>query len=186
VASNHLSFTDSFVISPLIRRRVVYLTKSYYFELPGRAGRFIRWGLTMLGNVPIRCGPQRAALRALEEAAGVLAAGGVVAIYPEGTRSTDGLLYRGRTGVGWLALNSGVPVLPVGLEGTDRILPTGGRFPRLHVRPTIRIGEPMDFSRYRDLHPAAARRVITDEIMETIRKLSGQEYTGRYNPRADA
>ncbi|HEX2314672.1 MAG TPA: lysophospholipid acyltransferase family protein [Thermomonospora sp.] len=186
LASNHLSFVDSFVLSPVIPRRVVYLAKSDYFELPGRSGRCVAWCMLALGNVPIRRGPRRAAVRALEQAASVLASGEVVGIYPEGTRSLDGRLYRGRTGVGWLALTTGVPVLPVALGGTDRIMPTGAWRPRLRVRPTVRIGEPMDFSRYRDLHPAKARRAVTDEVMETIRKLSGQRYTGRYNPGADA
>jgi 1-acyl-sn-glycerol-3-phosphate acyltransferase len=185
LAGNHLSFADSFVLSPVVRRRVVYLARAEYFELPGPAGRAIRWGLLALGNVPIRRGPTRAAVRALESAAAVLPSGGAVAIYPEGSRSPDGRLYRGRTGVAWLALASGAPVVPVALEGTDRIIPLGAWRPRLGVRPTVRIGEPMDFSRYRGLPPGRARRVITDEVMEAIRKLSGQEWAGVANPRAD-
>lgn len=185
LASNHLSFVDSFVLSPVVRRRVVYLARAEYFELPGPFGRLIRWGMLALGNVPIRRGPTRAAVRALERTAAVLAAGGGVAIYPEGSRSPDGRLYLGRTGVAWLAMASGAKVLPVALGGTDQIIPLGTWRPRLGVRPTVRIGEPMDFSRYRDLPPGRARRVITDEVMEAIRKLSDQQWAGTMNPRAD-
>ncbi len=185
LAANHLSFVDSFARSPVVGRRVAYLTRAEYFELPGPAGRAVRWALVRLGNVPIRRGPTRAAVRALERIAVNLDEGRGVGIYPEGSRSPDGRIYRGRTGVAWLALASGAPVVPVAIGDTDRILPLGARVPRLHVRPTIRIGEPMDFSRYRDLPPGRARRVITDEVMDAICKLSDREWAGVYNPRAD-
>ena len=185
LASNHLSFADSFVLSPIVHRRLVYLARSEYFELPGPAGRAIRWGLFALGNVPIRRGPTRAAVRALEQVAAVLDEGGGVAIYPEGSRSPDGRIYRGRTGVAWLAMASGAKVIPVALSDTDHIFPLGAWRPRLSVRPTVRIGEPMDFTRYRDLPRGRARRVITDEIMDAIRKLSDREWAGTFNPRAD-
>ncbi|TDC61112.1 1-acyl-sn-glycerol-3-phosphate acyltransferase [Actinomadura sp. GC306] len=185
LASNHLSFVDSFVLSPVIGRRVCYLARAEYFELPGRAGRAIRWGLFALGNVPIRRGPTRAAVRALEQIAACLHEGGGVAIYPEGSRSPDGRIYRGRTGVAWLAMATGAPVVPVALGDTDHIIPLGSRRPRLRVRPTVRIGEPMDFTRYRDLPRGRARRVITDEIMDAICKLSDRERAGVYNPRAE-
>jgi 1-acyl-sn-glycerol-3-phosphate acyltransferase len=184
VASNHLSFIDSFIIPLAIPRPVSFIAKASYFEGKGLKGRFVRWFMSTLGHVPIQRGAQRAAMGALEQAVEILGDGGAFAIYPEGTRSEDGRLYRGRTGVGWLVLASGAKVLPIGLEGTDRIQPVGAAWPRMGVRATIRIGPPMDFSGYQDLPPAKARRTITDEIIGTIQKLSGQEYTGTYNERA--
>ncbi|GLW64846.1 1-acyl-sn-glycerol-3-phosphate acyltransferase [Actinomadura rubrobrunea] len=186
VASNHLSFIDSFIIPLAIPRPVTYIAKADYFEGRGLKGRFVRWFLTTLGHIPVKRGARRAAMGALEQGVEVLANSGAFAIYPEGTRSPDGRLYRGRTGVGWLVLASGARVLPVGVTGTDKIQPLGASFPRIFgPRPTVRIGQPMDFSQYRDLPPARARRVITDEIVATIQKLSGQEYAGVYNERAD-
>lgn len=185
VASNHLSFIDSFIIPLAVPRPVTYIAKADYFEGRGIKKRFVRWFLTNLGHVPVRRGARRAAMGALEQGAEVLQNAGAFAIYPEGSRSPDGRIYRGRTGVAWLALASGAPVVPVAIGDTDRILPLGARVPRLHVRPTIRIGEPMDFSRYRDLPPGRARRVITDEVMDAICKLSDREWAGVYNPRAD-
>jgi 1-acyl-sn-glycerol-3-phosphate acyltransferase len=184
VASNHLSFIDSFIIPLAIPRPVTFIAKAAYFEGKGLKGRFVRWFMSTLGHVPIQRGAQRAAMGALGQAVEILSDGGAFAIYPEGTRSEDGRLYRGRTGVGWLVLASGAKVLPIGLEGTDRIQPVGAGWPRLGVRATVRIGPPMDFSGYQDLPPAKARRTITDEIVGTIQKLSGQEYTGTYNERA--
>ncbi|MBX6770030.1 MAG: 1-acyl-sn-glycerol-3-phosphate acyltransferase, partial [Actinomadura rubrobrunea] len=186
VASNHLSFIDSFIIPLAIPRPVTYIAKADYFEGRGLKGWFVRWFLTTLGHIPVKRGARRAAMGALEQGVEVLANSGAFAIYPEGTRSPDGRLYRGRTGVGWLVLASGARVLPVGVTGTDKIQPLGASFPRIFgPRPTVRIGQPMDFSQYRDLPPARARRVITDEIVATIQKLSGQEYAGVYNDRAD-
>ncbi|MEU6033800.1 lysophospholipid acyltransferase family protein [Actinomadura sp. NPDC047616] len=186
VASNHLSFIDSFIIPLAIPRPVTYIAKADYFVGGGVKGRFVRWFLTTLGHIPVQRGAQRAAMGALEQGLEVLENSGAFAIYPEGTRSPDGRLYRGRTGVGWLVLASGARVLPVGVTGTEKIQPLGASMPRVFgPRPTVRIGQPMDFSQYRDLPPARARRVITDEIVATIQKLSGQEYTGVYNERAD-
>ena len=186
VASNHLSFIDSFIIPLVVPRPVTYVAKADYFEGTGLRGRFVRWFLTTLGHVPIKRGAGRAAMGALEQGLDILDNSGAFAIYPEGTRSPDGRLYRGRTGVGWLVLASGARVLPVAVEGTDKVQPIGASMPRfLGPRPTVRIGPPIDFTHYRDLPPAKARRAITDEIIETIQKLSGQEYAGEYNPRAD-
>jgi 1-acyl-sn-glycerol-3-phosphate acyltransferase len=124
---------------------------------------------------------------ALQQGLEILDNSGAFAIYPEGTRSPDGRLYRGRTGVGWLVLASGARVLPVAVEGTEKIQPLGASVPRiLGPRPTVRIAPPMEFGHYRDLPPAKARRAITDEIIETIQKMSGQEYTGTYNERANS
>jgi len=187
VASNHLSFIDSFIIPLAVPRPVTYIAKADYFEGRGIKKRFVRWFLTNLGHVPVRRGARRAAMGALEQGAEVLQNAGAFAIYPEGSRSPDGRLYRGRTGVGWLALETGARVLPVALEGTEKIQPLGASLPRVFgPRPTVRIGPPMDFSHYRDMPPAKARRLIADEIIETIQKMSGQEYVPEYNGRAEA
>jgi 1-acyl-sn-glycerol-3-phosphate acyltransferase len=186
VASNHLSLIDSFIIPLAVPRPVTYIAKADYFEGGGLKKGFVRWFLTNLGHVPVQRGARRAAMGALEQAAEVLGNSGAFAVYPEGTRSPDGRLYRGRTGVGWLVLESGARVLPVSLEGTEKIQPIGASLPRVFgPRPTVRIGPPMDFSHYRDLPPAKARRAITDEIVETIQKMSGQEYAAEYNERAE-
>lgn len=184
VASNHLSVIDSFIIPLVVPRPVTFIAKAEYFEGTTIKGRMVRWFLSSLGHVPVERGAQRAAMGALGQSVEILEAGGAFAIYPEGSRSTDGRLYRGRTGIGWLVLATGVQVLPIGLEGTDRMQPVGAGRPRIGVRATVRIGAPMDFSRYQELPSAKARRAITDEIIETIQKLSGQEYAGVYNERA--
>jgi 1-acyl-sn-glycerol-3-phosphate acyltransferase len=122
----------------------------------------------------------RAAQETLQAALDLVKAGELFGIYPEGTRSPDGRLYRGRTGVGWLALASGAPVIPVAMVGTDRVLPPGRAIPTLH-RVEVRIGKPLTFEEYQDVRPAArARRSITDEVMEAIRALSGQEFVPMY------
>jgi 1-acyl-sn-glycerol-3-phosphate acyltransferase len=186
VASNHLSFIDSFMIPLVLPRHVTFVAKAEYFEGSGLKGRFVRWFLTSLGHVPVQRGAQRGAMGALEQALEVLQGGGAFGIYPEGTRSPDGRLYRGRTGIGWLVLASGAQVLPLGISDTDRVQPIGAGLPRLRPRATVRIGKPMDFTQYRDLPPARARRAITDDVVGAIRELSGQEYAGVYNERADA
>jgi 1-acyl-sn-glycerol-3-phosphate acyltransferase len=186
VASNHLSFIDSFIIPLVLPRHVTFIAKAQYFEGRGLKGRFVRWFLTSLGHVPVQRGAQRGAMGALEQALDVLRHGGAFGIYPEGTRSKDGRLYRGRTGIGWLVLASRAQVLPLGISGTDRMQPIGARLPRIRPRATVRIGKPMDFAQYRDLPPARARRSITDDVVSSIRELSGQEYAGIYNERADA
>jgi 1-acyl-sn-glycerol-3-phosphate acyltransferase len=186
VASNHLSFIDSFIIPLVLPRHVTFIAKAQYFEGKGVKGAFVRWFLTSLGHVPVRRGAQRGAMGALELALEVLEHGGAFGIYPEGTRSKDGRLYRGRTGIGWLVLASGAQVVPLGISGTDRMQPIGAKLPRIRPRPTVRIGKPMDFTQYRDLPPARARRAITDDVVSAIRELSGQEYAGVYNDRADA
>ncbi|NYE47677.1 1-acyl-sn-glycerol-3-phosphate acyltransferase [Spinactinospora alkalitolerans] len=181
LASNHLSFCDSVVIPLAVRRRVRFLAKAEYFEGTGLRGRLSEATFASLGAVPVRRGTGREALDALDLGLRVLKDGEVFAIYPEGTRSRDGRLYRGRTGVAHLALTSGAPVVPVALAGTREIQPIGARLPR--VRPiTIRFGAPLDFSTgYGHLKPGRARRVITDEVMAAIHALSGQEQAGEYN-----
>jgi 1-acyl-sn-glycerol-3-phosphate acyltransferase len=181
LASNHLSFVDSIVIPLVAPRRVVFLAKAEYFEGRGIKGELTRWFFTALGSVPVDRGTHRAAQASLEAALRVLAAGEAFGIYPEGSRSRDGRLYRGRTGVAWLALTARAPVVPVALVGTDLIQPVGSRLPRIR-RVTIRFGTPLHFGpRYGEAGSAQARRVVTDEIMVAIGELSKQECAGRYN-----
>jgi 1-acyl-sn-glycerol-3-phosphate acyltransferase len=182
VASNHLSFIDSVLIWLMAPRPVVFLTKAEYFQGRGVTGRLTRWAFTTLGAVPVQRGTHRAAQSALEAARQVLDEGGAFGIYPEGTRSLDGRLYRGRTGVAWLALATRAPVVPVALTGTDRIQPVGARFPRPH-RVTVRFGTPLHFAEPSGASApsARARRAVTDEIMQAIEQLSGQERAPGYN-----
>jgi 1-acyl-sn-glycerol-3-phosphate acyltransferase len=179
LAANHLSFLDSFLVPLVAPRPVVFLAKDDYFTRTGPAGRLTGATLRGLGAVPVPRGAHRAAQAALETALGVLNEGRAFGIHPEGSRSRDGRLYRGRTGVAWLALASGAPVVPVALLGTEKIQPVGARLPR-PGRVTVRFGAPLHFSA-----PAGsagrARREATDRIMEEIRKLSGQEAAGCYN-----
>ena len=187
LASNHLSFVDSMVIPIVVPRPVAFLAKKEYFELPGLKGRFVKAWFEMLGALPVDRSDSRAAIASLDTALGVLAEGGAFGIYPEGTRSRDGRLYRGRTGVAQLALTSGAVVVPVGLQGTAEVQPVGSRRLRL-VKVTVAFGEPIDVQgQYDGVPPGRARRQITDQIMEEIQKLSGQEAAGVYNERpADA
>ncbi|GAB3213567.1 1-acyl-sn-glycerol-3-phosphate acyltransferase [Marinactinospora thermotolerans DSM 45154] len=184
LASNHLSFCDSVVIPLAVPRRVRFLAKAEYFEGAGVRGRLSKATFSALGAVPVRRGRGRDAVDALEIGLRILKDGEAFAIYPEGSRSPDGRLYRGRTGVAHLALTSHAPVVPVALSGTQEIQPIGARLPR--VRPIrIRFGAPLDFSfGYDHLKPGRARRVVTDEIMAAIQALSGQEEAGGYNEHA--
>jgi 1-acyl-sn-glycerol-3-phosphate acyltransferase len=175
LAINHLAVLDSFVVPLLVPRRVAFLAKAEYFDK--RLTRVLR----ALGAVPVRRQHSRAALASLDVAAEVLAGGDAFAIHPEGTRSIDGRLHRGRTGVATLALESGARVVPVAVVGTDRAHPVGKRFPRPR-KIGIRFGDPLDFSRYAGMEGSPAiRRAITDEIMSAILDLSGQEYVDRYH-----
>jgi 1-acyl-sn-glycerol-3-phosphate acyltransferase len=173
LAANHLSLLDSMVIPLLAPRTVAFLAKAEYF----RRGRLTRPLFTALSAVPVERGGHRAAQEALEVALAVLAGGGAFGIHPEGSRSRDGRLYRGRTGVGWLALASGAPVVPVAVCGTDRLLPVGARVPRM-ARIAVRFGPPMRFA---PQPGGKARRAVTDTIMAAIGELSGQEPAGIYN-----
>jgi 1-acyl-sn-glycerol-3-phosphate acyltransferase len=177
LASNHLSFIDSVVIRFAAPRRVTFLTKAEYFTGRGLRGRLMRWFFTRAGSVPVARGQHRAAQAALDTALAVLADGNVFGIYPEGTRSLDGRLYRGRTGVAWLALTSGAPVVPVALDGTDRLQPVGKRIPRPH-RVTVKFGPPLRFTG--DPSSPSARRAVTNEVMQAIGELSGQERADRF------
>ncbi|PRX44264.1 1-acyl-sn-glycerol-3-phosphate acyltransferase [Prauserella shujinwangii] len=186
LAANHRSAVDTAVIPIVTPRPVKFLGKAEYFAGRGLRGRFVANFLAALGYVPVERGNAKAGLAALEAARKVLDAGGAFGIYPEGTRSLDGRLHRGHTGVGALALATGATVVPVALTGTERLLPVGRRIPR-PARVTVRFGEPLEFSRYDGLDAAPAiRRAVTDEIMYAIMELSGQEYVDAYHRRPDA
>jgi 1-acyl-sn-glycerol-3-phosphate acyltransferase len=184
LASNHQSFIDSVVIPAVTPRPVNFLAKSDYFEGRGVKGRLVRVWFETFGAMPVDRDGSMAALASLDTALSVLAAGGAFGIYPEGTRSRDGRLYRGRTGVAQLAVTSGAPIVPVGLIDTERLQPVGSNRPRL-VRITVRFGQPIDVrGRYDGVPPGRARREITDLVMTEIQKLTGQETAGVYNDRA--
>jgi 1-acyl-sn-glycerol-3-phosphate acyltransferase len=186
IASNHLSFIDSMAIPLMAPRRVGYLAKAEYFTTPGLVGWLTKTLFTALGALPVERDTHRAAQGALDTAMTVLRAGGGFGIYPEGTRSRDGRLARGKTGVAWLALTADCPVVPVAILGTDRIQPIGARWPRPH-RFTVTFGEPLTFPEHRGkAGNGRARREVTDRIMEAIAKLSGQEKAGWGTPPRDA
>jgi 1-acyl-sn-glycerol-3-phosphate acyltransferase len=179
-ASNHLSFIDSIVIPLMAPRRVQFLAKSHYFEGSGVKGWLSRTFFTAIGAVGVERGAGQAAQDALEQSKRIIETGAAFALYPEGTRSLDGRLYKGRTGVAWLALATGAKVVPVGLIGTDKLQPVGAKIPRLR-RITVAFGEPIDVAGYGTAESGRARRQATDEIMAAIHKLTGQELAGRYN-----
>jgi len=180
LAANHLSFADSIVIPLVAPRPVAFLAKAEYFTGTSVIGRLSRAFFTAIDAIPVERGSVRAAQDSLDAARDVLRDGRVFGIYPEGTRSRDGRIYRGRTGVAWLALTSGAPVVPVALIGTDRIQPVGARLPRVR-RITVRFGEPLRFDALSGVPAARARREATDQIMAAIAELSGQEPADAYN-----
>ena len=181
IASNHRSFIDSVVIPVVLPRRVAFLAKAEYFEGRGVRGVLSRLWFRGLGAVPVRRGSHGEAMASLQVALQVIRDGDGFGIYPEGTRSRDGRLYRGRTGVAWLALASGAPVVPVGLVGTDRVQPVGARLPR--IAPVhVRIGQAITPDAYQHLPAGAARREMTDDVMAAIASLSGQEVAPGYAP----
>ena len=176
LASNHVSFCDSIFLPLMLRRRLTFVAKAEYFDDPKTA-----WFFRAVGQIPIRRGDGTAAQRALESAAEVLRNGELFGIYPEGTRSPDGRLYKGKTGVARLALQEEVPVLAVAMIGTAEAQPIGQLMPRLFRPITIRISEPMHFRTQAGAgdDPLVLRRV-TDQIMFELRRLSGQDYVDRY------
>ena len=184
LASNHLSFADSLVIPIVVPRKVAFLAKSDYFTGTGVKGAVSRAWFEGMGMLPVDRDDNKAALASLDTALAVLGRGEAFGIYPEGTRSRDGRLYRGRTGVAHLALTAGVPVVPVGLVGTERLQPVGSRLPRI-VPVTVSFGAPIEVAgRFDGVPLGRARREVTDEIMSAIQRLSGQEPAGVYNDRA--
>ena len=180
VASNHLSFLDSIIIQALTPRDVAFFAKAEYFTTPGVKGKLMKNFFESVGSIPVQRGEQAASVAALDSLIDVLDSGSGIGIYPEGTRSRDGRLYRGRTGVGWLALTTGAPVVPVGLIGTEKLQPADKK----GIRPTkfsIHYGEPLYFEQMGRKHPLPERRRATDRIVDAIAELSGQERVKSYN-----
>lgn len=181
LASNHLSFADHFFGPLPLPRKVVFLAKAEYFTGRGLKGLLSKAFFNGVGQIPIDRSGGEASERALKSGLRVLAEGKVLGIYPEGTRSPDGRLYKGRTGVARLALESRAPVVPCAMIDTFEFLPPGTFRPKLSLRPGVIFGKPLEFSRYyghetdRD-----ALRAVTDDIMQAIRELSGQEYVDMY------
>lgn len=180
IASNHLSFFDSVILQALAPRPVHFFAKEEYFTGTGPTGRASRWFFESVGSVPVRRGEQAASVAALESLVDLLEAGQGVGIYPEGTRSRDGRLYRGRTGAAWLALATGAPVVPVGLVDTQHLQPPDTRGVRPH-RFSVRVGAPLEFGHPGRRHTLPQRRDATAAIMDAIGALSGQERVDEYN-----
>lgn len=190
LASNHLSFCDSFFMPLLAPRKVTFLAKAEYFTTPGVKGLISRLFMSGVGQVPIDRSDRDASRAALNTAVRVLGAepgNNLLGIYPEGTRSPDGRLYRGKTGVARIALESGAVVIPCAMVNTDVIQPSGRLLPKLRPRPGVRIGKPLDFSRYEGMTgDRFVERSMTDEIMYELMELSGQDYVDQYAAKVKA
>ena len=181
LASNHLSFSDHFFAPLPLPRKVVFLAKSEYFTGRGIKGLFSKAFFSGVGQIPVDRSGGEASERALTTGLRVLASGQLLGIYPEGTRTPDGRLFRGKTGVARLALEARVPVIPCAMIGGFEFQPPGRITPRLRVRPGVRFGKPLDFSRYYGMeNDKLVLRAVTDEIIYEIMELSGQEYVDEY------
>jgi 1-acyl-sn-glycerol-3-phosphate acyltransferase len=184
IASNHLSFSDSIFMPLMVKRRVTFAAKQEYFTGKGLKGWLTKMFFVGTGCIPVDRSGGRAAQAAIDTGMRVLREGKIFGIYPEGTRSPDGRLYRGKTGVARMALESGAPVVPVAMLNSDEIQPTGQIIPNLR-RPKIVFGRPLDFSRYRGMAgDRFIERAITDEIMYELMQLSGREYIDIYAQKA--
>jgi 1-acyl-sn-glycerol-3-phosphate acyltransferase len=179
LASNHLSVVDSVYLPLLLSRPVTFPAKAEYFTARGPAGRAWAAYLRSTSQLTIDRDDPRAAQATLDAGLDLLRGGQLFGFYPEGTRSPDGRLYRGRSGIGYLALRSGAPVIPVAMAGTRQMLPPGRRLPRPH-RIEVRVGKPMTFDDVADLPPARARAAVADRVMAAIAALSGQQYVHMY------
>ena len=178
LASNHLSIIDSVYLPLMLSRPVVFPAKAEYFTAKGPVGRLWAAYLRSTNQLAMNRDDTRSATATLEAAAEILRAGELFGFYPEGTRSPDGRLYRGRSGLGWLVLNTGAPVIPIAMAGTRKMMPPG-KLPR-PAKIEIKIGKPMEFGHLAGDPPGRARRIIADEVMQAIRDLSGQEYVHEY------
>lgn len=179
-ASNHLSFSDSIFLPLVVPRRMTFLAKSDYFTGHGIKGWLTAAFFKGVGQLPVDRSGGKAGDAALRSGLRVLRRGEILGIYPEGTRSPDGRLYKGKTGIARMALEARVPVIPVAMIGTDKAQPTGRKLPKI-MRIGIRIGKPLDFSRYEGMEgDRYVLRSITDEIMYELMRLSGQEYVDIY------
>ncbi|PPL18608.1 lysophospholipid acyltransferase family protein [Microterricola pindariensis] len=180
LASNHLSFIDSIFLPLVVERRMAFLAKSEYFTGKGLKGALTRFFFTASGQLPIDRSGGKASEASLNTGLAVLGRGEVLGIYPEGTRSPDGKMYRGRTGVARMVLEAGVPIIPVAMIDTEKVMPIGKRLPKIR-RIGIVIGEPLDFSRFEGMEgDRFVLRSVTDELMYELRALSGQEYVDVY------
>lgn len=180
LASNHLSFSDSIFLPLMLRRPVVFLAKSEYFTGKGIKGTLTRWFFIGTGQLPIDRSGGKASEAALNTGLRVLSQSQLLGIYPEGTRSPDGRLFRGRTGIARMVLEAKVPVFPVAMIDTEKVQPIGRRFPRIR-RIGVVVGEPLDFSRFAGMEgDRLVLRAVTDEISYELMKLSGQEYIDVY------
>ncbi|MEC3895611.1 MULTISPECIES: lysophospholipid acyltransferase family protein [Nocardiopsis] len=181
MVSNHLSFSDHFFGPLPLPRKITFLAKAEYFTGTGVKGFVSRAFFTGVGQIPIDRSGGKASEAALRTGLRVLKRGDLLGIYPEGTRSPDGRLYRGRTGVARLALEAKAPVVPMAMINLEKIMPPGRTVPKLGVRPKVVFGEPLDFSRYYGMEKdQRVLRAVTDEIMYALMELSGQEYVDRY------
>jgi 1-acyl-sn-glycerol-3-phosphate acyltransferase len=180
LASNHLSFSDSIFLPLQCPRPVVFLAKSEYFTGRGLKGWLVKTFFKATGQLPIDRSGGKASEAALNTGLGVLEQGQLLGIYPEGTRSPDGKLYRGRTGIARMVLEAKVPVIPVAMIDTEKVQPIGKRLPRVR-RVGIVYGKPLDFSRFDGMEgDRIVLRAVTDEIMYELKKISGQEYVDQY------
>lgn len=186
IASNHLAVIDSFVLPLELDREIVFIGKSDYFTGKGLKGRLVAGFMRRVGTIPVDRTGGRASEGALRTGLRRLEEGGLFGIYPEGTRSPDGRLYRGKTGVARLAIESGAPVIPIAMVGTNIAQPIGKKIPK-PVQLGIVIGEPLDFSRYKGMeNDRFILRSVTDEIMYSLMSISGQEYVDIYAATAKA
>ncbi|MET7650289.1 MULTISPECIES: lysophospholipid acyltransferase family protein [unclassified Streptomyces] len=180
IAGNHLSFSDHFLMPAILKRRITFLAKAEYFTGPGLKGRLTAAFFRSAGQIPVDRSGKEAGQAAIREGLGVLSKDELLGIYPEGTRSHDGRLYKGKVGVAVMALRAQVPVVPCAMIGTFEAQPPGKVVPTLHP-VAIRFGKPLDFSRYLGMeNEKAVLRAITDEIMYAILTLSEQEYVDQY------
>lgn len=180
LASNHLSFSDSIFLPLMLRRPVTFLAKSEYFTGKGFKGALSRWFFTSTGQIPIDRSGGKASEASLNTGLKVLDGDSLLGIYPEGTRSPDGRLYRGRTGIARMVLEAKVPVIPVAMIDTEKVQAIGQKLPRI-LRVGIIVGKPLDFSRFDGMEgDRIVLRAVTDEIIYELAKLSGQEYVDAY------
>jgi len=181
MASNHVSFCDSIFLPLVLRRRITFVAKAEYFDDPKTA-----WFFRAIGQIPIRREGGTASQRALDSAREVLEGDGVFGIYPEGTRSPDGRLYKGHTGIARLALQTNTPIIPVAMIGTREAQPIGQVKPNFFMPITVRFGKPLEYEHFADrADDRQVLRSVTDEVMFELRELSGQEYVNQYAKRKD-
>ncbi|MFF4407039.1 lysophospholipid acyltransferase family protein [Streptomyces sp. NPDC001262] len=186
LAGNHTTFIDSLFVSLIVKRQVYFIGKNEYVMGKGLKGRLMAWFFRSSGMVPVDRDGGNGGVAALMTGRRILDEGKVFGIYPEGTRSPDGRLYRGRTGIARLTLMTGTPVVPFAMIGTEKVQPSGKGMPRI-ARVTVRFGEPLDFSRYEGMdRDRYVLRAVTDEVMSDVMRLSGQEYVDMYATKARA